>query len=153
MSRDELKDKLIRLVHPLLEERGLELVRLDYNAGRKGHLCVYIDKPGGVTIADCEAVSRDISGLLDAYDPIPQSYILEVSSPGVERSLNRESDFRRYQGEMVKIYTHEPVAGKKYFGAKLLGTGEDFIELLPENGETVRIPLDQIKKAHLWFRP
>lgn len=153
MSRDELKTKLIRLVQPIVEGQGLELVRLDYSAGRKGHLCIYIDKPGGVTIADCEAVSREISGLLDAYDPIPQRYILEVSSPGVERSLTRESDYRRFQGEMVKIYTHEPVAEKKNFSGKLIGTSEGFVELLPENGETVRIPLDQIKKAHLWFRP
>ena len=106
MSREELKAKLVRLVQPIIEEHGMELVRLDYNAGRKGHLCIYIDKPNGVTIADCEAVSRDISGLLDAYDPIPQSYILEVSSPGVERSLTRERDFRRFEGKMVKIYTH-----------------------------------------------
>ncbi len=149
---DQLKTKLLDLVQPLVEERGMELVRLDYSSGRKGHLCIYIDKPGGVTLDDCEKVSRDISGLLDAYDPIPQSYILEVSSPGVERSLNGEKDFVKLQGEMVKIYTREPVAGKKYFGGEIIGAGEGFVELRPEKGETVRIPLEQIKKAHLWFR-
>ena len=152
-EREELKAKLTRLVQPLIEERGIELVQLEYTAGRKGHLCIYIDKPGGVTIADCEAVSREISGLLDAYDPIPQSYILEVSSPGVERPLNRESDFQRFRGEMVKVYTREPVNGKSYFGARLLGAGEGFVELLPEKGEKVRIALENIKKAHLWYRP
>ncbi len=153
MSRDKLKVKLRRLVEPLIEEHGLELVHLDYHAGRKGHLCLYIDKPGGVTISDCEALSRDLSDLLDAYDPIPQSYILEVSSPGVERPLTRESDFQRFQGEMVKVYTLEPVAGRKSFEGKLTTSGEGFIELLPEKGEPVRIPLDKINKAHLWFRP
>jgi len=88
---------------------------LDYHAGRKGHLCLYIDKPGGVTISDCEALSRDLSDLLDAYDPIPQSYILEVSSPGVERPLTRESDFQRFQGEMVKVYTPGAGCRKKKF--------------------------------------
>lgn len=153
MFIDELKVKLLELVQPLVEDRGLELVRLDYSAGRKGHLCVYIDKPGGVSLDDCETISRDISGLLDAYDPIPHSYILEVSSPGVERALSTEKDFVRFQGEMVKLYTHEPVEGKKHFGGELIGAGEGFVELLPENGETLRIPLEQIKKAHLWFRP
>lgn len=153
MSRDKMKEKLHRLVEPVIEEHGLELVRLDYNAGRKGHLCLYIDKPGGVTIADCETVSRDLSDLLDAYDPIPNSYILEVSSPGVERPLTRESDFQRFRGEMVKAYTLEPVAGKKNFGGKLTASGEGFIELLPDSGEPVRIPLDKINKAHLWFQP
>lgn len=155
MSSDELKEKLTHLVQKIVDEQGLELVQLDYNAGRKGHLCIYIDKPGGVTIADCEKVSRDLSGLLDAYDLIAQSYILEVSSPGVERPLNRPQDFERFQGEMVKIYTREPVAGKKSWGGKLLGSGAGFIEMLPENEEAgaLRIPLEQIKKAHLWFRP
>ncbi len=153
MFIDELKVKLLELVQPLVEDRGLELVRLDYSTGRKGHLCVYIDKPGGVSLDDCETISRDISGLLDAYDPIPHSYIMEVSSPGVERALSTEKDFVRFQGEMVKLYTHEPVAGQKHFGGKLIGAGEGFVELLPENGETLRIPLEQIKKAHLWFRP
>ena len=153
MFIDQMKEKLIRLVQPLAEEQGLELVRLEYSAGKKGHLAVYIDKPGGVNISDCESLSRSLSGLLDAYDPIPQSYVLEVSSPGLERPLAGQGDFKRYQGEMVKIYTSEPVAGKKNFGGELIRAEEDTVELLTEKGETVRIALDQIKKAHLWFRP
>ena len=92
MSRDKLKVKLRRLVEPLIEEHGLELVQLDYHAGRKGHLCLYIDKPGGVTISDCEALSRDHrpSGRLRSDS---QSYILEVSSPGVERPLTEKAIF------------------------------------------------------------
>ncbi len=155
MSSDQLKEKLTHLVQEVVEEHGLELVQLDYNTGRRGHLCIYIDKPGGVTITDCEKVSRDLSGLLDAYDPIARSYILEVSSPGAERPLNKLQDFERFRGEMVKIYTREPVEGKKSRVGKLLGSEEGFIEVLPENekSETLRIPLEQIKKAHLWFKP
>ncbi len=153
MFVQQLKERLIGLVRPLAEEQGLELVRLEYSAGKKGHLAVYIDKPGGVTISDCESMSRSLSGLLDAYDPIPRSYVLEVSSPGVERPLDGEGDFKRYQGEMVKIYTSEPVAGRKYFGGELISAGEESVELLTEKEETIRIPLDKIKKAHLWFRP
>lgn len=153
MSGEQLKTRLAKLLQPIVEGEGLELVRLDYSTGRRGHLSVYIDKPGGVTIADCERVSRSLSGMLDAYDPIDGSYILEVSSPGVERPLSRESDFENFQGEMVKIYTREPVAGKKYFGGKLLKATADSVEILLEKGEPLKIPLGIIKKAHLWFKP
>lgn len=153
MSKDSLKAELYRLLEPVVKEEGLELVRLDFNVGRKAHLAVYIDKPGGVTISDCETVSRALSDQLDAYDPIPQSYILEVSSPGVERPLTGAGDFQRFQGEAVKVYTAEPVDGKKYFQGKLSAAGEEYIEIILENEERIEIPLDQIKKAHLWFQP
>lgn len=153
MSRNKLKEKLHGMIAPVVREQGLELVRLDYSSGRKGHLAVFIDKPGGVTIADCETVSRSISDLLDAYDPIPQSYLLEVSSPGVERLLTVEGDFQRFKGEMVIVYTAEPVAGRLDFRGRLTGCGGGFVELTLEGGEEIRVPLDLITKAHLWFQP
>jgi ribosome maturation factor RimP len=139
------------LVEPILEARGLELVHLEFRAGGKGHLCIYIDKPGGVTLADCEAASRDVSDLLDAYDPVPHSYVLEVSSPGVERPLHKESDFRRFQGETVKIQTVEPVDGRKKFNGTLHEVRNGAVVMLLENGEHVEIPFSRITKAHLWF--
>jgi ribosome maturation factor RimP len=153
MSPEELKAKLHHLVEPVIEEHGLELVRLDFSSGRKAHLGIFIDKADGVTIADCETVSRALSDLLDAYDPIPQSYILEVSSPGVERPLSGKSDFQRYRGKMAKVYTREPVSGKKSFQGKIGPTGESDVEMTLAKGERIRIPLDKISKAHLWFRP
>ena len=153
MSRDKLKAKLHRLLEPVVNQEGLELVWLDYNAGRKGHLAVYIDKPGGVTITDCERASRVLSDELDAYDPIPQSYVLEVSSPGLERPLTDAADFQRFQGEAVKIYTTDPVGGKKFFQGKLSAAGEEHIVIIPESNEAVEIPMEYIKKAHLWFQP
>lgn len=151
MSQDEVRERVVKLVEPFLEKQGLELVHLDYKTGRKGHLCLYIDKPGGVTLADCETVSRDVSDLLDAYDPIPNRYILEVSSPGVERPLTKESDFRRFQGEMVKVYTGEPVEGMKKINGKLHEVRNGCIVMLLEKGDQVEIPFSQITKAHLWF--
>ncbi|NMD42575.1 MAG: ribosome maturation factor RimP [Firmicutes bacterium] len=153
MSRDRLKQKLHGLIEPVIEEHGLELARLDFSTGRKAHLGIFIDKPGGVTIKDCEMVSRAVSDLLDAYDPIPQSYILEVSSPGVERQLSGAGDFKRFQGEMVKIYTAEKVAGRQSFQGKLTGFAGDLVKLTPEGGEEISIPLELINKAQLWFRP
>lgn len=153
MPPEELIAKLHNLVEPVIEEHGLELVRLDFSAGRRAHLGVYIDKPDGVTITDCETISRALSDILDAYDPIPQSYILEVSSPGVDRPLAGKSDFQRSRGKMLKVYTREPVAGRMSFQGKLDDTGEKDIEMTLEKGERIRIPLDKISKAHLWFQP
>lgn len=154
MSQDEVREKVTRLVEPLLEGCGLELVHLEYRAGRKGHICLYIDKPGGgVTLGDCESVSRDVSGLLDAYNPVPHSYILEVSSPGVDRPLTKESDFRRFQGETVKVSTAEPISGRKKFNGTLKEVKDGSIVMLLDNGERVEIPFSQISKAHLWFCP
>ena len=149
MNYDKVREKVISLVEPHLEKQGLELVSLDYRSGRRAHLCLYIDKPGGVTLEDCEAVSHTVSDLLDAYDPIPQSYILEVSSPGVERPLTREKDFERFQGEAVKVYTDQPVDGKKKFNGTLDGIKDRCVALNLEEGGQVEIPLDKINKAHL----
>lgn len=153
MFRDKLKQKLHSLIEPVVREHGLELVQLDYSSGGKAHLGIFIDKPGGVTIADCETISRSVSDVLDAYDPIPQSYLLEVSSPGLERPLTGERDFQRFQGEMVKLYTAEPVAGRRSFQGRLDGCEEGLVGLTLEHDEEIRIPLALITKAHLWFQP
>jgi len=151
MGSEELRAKVIGLVEPHLEKLGLELVNLDYRSGRRAHLCLYIDKPGGVTLDDCETVSRLISDLLDAYDPIPRSYTLEVSSPGVERPLTKEKDFDRFQGEAVKIYTSELFGGRKKFNGILEGVRDSCVAIKLEEGERVEIPLDKINKAHLCY--
>lgn len=153
MDGDNPRARLLRLIRPVIEELGLELVQLEYGSGRGAHLRVYIDKPGGVTIADCETVSRALSDLLDAHDPIPRSYVLEVSSPGVERPLGGAGDFQRFLGEAVKVYTREPVAGRKSFAGKLSAAAEDHIEVVLEEGKRFAIPLKSITKAHLWYRP
>ncbi len=151
MGFEEIRAKVTGIIEPLLEAQGLELVHLEYRSGGRGHLCCYIDKPGGVTLDDCEAVSRSISDLLDAYDPIPQKYILEVSSPGAERPLTREKDFDRFRGEAVKVQTAELINGRRNFKGILEGIKDSHIALVLEEGDRVDIPLDKINKAHLLF--
>lgn len=151
MGFEEVRAKVIEILEPFLEKQGLELVHLEYRSGGRGHLCCYIDKPGGVTLVDCEAASRGISDLLDAYDPIPQSFILEVSSPGVERPLIREKDFERFRGEAVKVHTDELIDGRRNFKGILEGIQESRVALLLEEGVRVEIPLEYINKAHLLF--
>jgi ribosome maturation factor RimP len=151
MSQEAMHDQIISLVEPFLEEQGLELVHLDYRPGRKGHLCLYIDKPGGVTLDDCERASRGVSDLLDAYDPLVNSYVLEVSSPGVERPLSKEKDFERFKGQKAKINTEEPIEGRKRFSGTLGGLQDGLLVMLLEDGSQVHIPLANIHKAHLCY--
>lgn len=153
MSADTVKKQIAELVEPLLEKLGVELVHIDYAAGRHGKLCFYIDKPGGVNLSDCEDVSREISEIIDAYDPIPHSYILEVSSPGVERPLNGENDFRRFRGEKIKVSTVEPVGKNKRIRGTLEDVTDGAIVILQESGERIELPLELVVKANLWFAP
>ncbi|HLN60152.1 MAG TPA: ribosome maturation factor RimP [Symbiobacteriaceae bacterium] len=110
------------LARPLVEERGLELVDVELvKEGPYRYLRVYIDKEGGVNFDDCEAVSRAVDTQLDAIWPDPPYDYFEVSSPGLERPLKRDSDFARYVGHMVAITTYAPVDGQKQFVGKLGG--------------------------------
>lgn len=153
MNRKDTADKLRELIEPLLTGLSLELVDLKYRSGPKGHLCLYVDKPGGATLGDCEQVSREVSSLLDAYDPIPHHYVLEVSTPGIERPLKKPEDFRRFSGEAVKIYLDTPEGGRKQLRGVLRGTRNGMVLLDLEDGGTAALPLEQISRAHLWYRP
>ncbi|MFO7953068.1 MAG: ribosome maturation factor RimP [Bacillota bacterium] len=151
MSREDIKDKLIELIEPLLENRGFELIRLEYVPGKQGHLHLYIDHEGGITIDQCEIVSNAVSDLLDYQDPISHTYTLEVSSPGLERPLTKKKHFERFVGKKVKIKTTEPLDGRKKFSGELKKTGEDSIFVKLEEGFEAEIPLDKIEKANLWY--
>ncbi len=153
MGQDRIEKRICSLVEPVLQNHLLELVDLEYRSGRKGYLCIYIDKPGGATIRDCEKVSREISNLLDLYDPIPHHYVLEVSTPGIERPLRKREDFHRFIGEAVKIYTAQPVDDSKKFIGLLTGASEEGIGLTLENGEEIELSYEQIDRANLWYRP
>lgn len=149
----ETKKKILALIEPVVEALLMELVDLDYRPGSRGHLCLYIDKPGGATIGDCEQVSKAVSAILDAHDLIQHHYILEVSTPGVERPLKKPADFQRFTGEAAKIYTWNPLNGKKKFLGFLGGVSEDGKIRLQLDGDGFEeIPFTEIKKAHLWFR-
>ncbi|MGI6106788.1 MAG: ribosome maturation factor RimP [Lachnospiraceae bacterium] len=117
MSRKEtIESKAEALIHPILDRKGFELVDLEYvrEAGQ-WYLRAYIDKPGGITIDDCEAVSREFNDLLDRDDFIPDSYIMEISSPGLGRPLKKEKDFARNIGKHVELKLYQAVNGRKEF--------------------------------------
>jgi len=111
-------------------------------------LRVYIDKPGGVTVDDCADVSRQLSAILDVEDPLPGSYMLEVSSPGLDRPLVTANDFRRFIGEMVKVQMHQPIAGRKRFKGRLLAASDERVTL-EVDGEQFDLVLADVERARL----
>lgn len=145
----EFYKKLKEIVEPICEKYSYELVDLEYRREPHGWvLRVYIDKVGGVTVEDCAYLSEKISKELDIKDPIPHSYILEVSSPGLDRPLKRKRDFERHMGEKVNITLLEEIEGKKKFEGKIFKVDESSITLKIDDS-FVTIPLEKIKKAML----
>ena len=115
-KREVYEQKTEEILIPIVEEYGFELVDVEYvKEGSNWYLRAYIDKPGGITVNDCEAVSRKLSDILDEKDYIDDAYILEVSSPGLGRPLKKEKDFKRSLGEEVEIRTYRMVEKQKEF--------------------------------------
>ncbi len=138
-----------RISAPVVESLGMELVDVEYvKEGGRRILRVYIDKPGGVSHEDCEVVSKRLDVLLDREDPIPQSYYLEVSSPGIERPLKKMRDFQRFTGHMVRVTTFAALEGRKKFTGRLAGVEEGTL-VLEQKGNTITIPMDRIASARL----
>ena len=144
-----LRDTLAARLTPLVEGLGYELWELEYSAGRgNGFLRLYIDAEAGITLDDCERVSRAVSEVLDAEDPIPGHYTLEVSSPGLERPLRTAQQFARFVGETVHVETIQAIEGRRRFKGTLLAAGAAAIEV-DVDGRRWALPIDGIRKAHL----
>jgi len=139
-----------RLVEPVLDEMGFRLVRVRLTAST---LQIMAERPDGTfTIDDCEAVSRAVSPLIDVEDPVPQSYNLEVSSPGIDRPLVRPEDFARWAGHEAKIELVKPLDGRKRFRGTIAGMAADEVRLTlpPAAGAvTVALPFADIGDAKL----
>ena len=150
-------DKVESLALPLITSLGLELVEIEYKPeGRQMVLRIFIDKEGGVLLDDCAAVSKELSALLDVEDVIPGKFSLEVSSPGLNRSLKTRADYDRYTGKLIKIKTFVPTADeagnlRKTFLGKLVGVEGDLILLKLLEGQSATIPFSAIAKANLEF--
>jgi len=144
-----LRERLMSLIEPLLGRLGYELVDLEYSPHR-GHALVrvFIDRPEGVGLDDCEKVSRELSGLFDAEDPIPSAYTLEVSSPGFDRVLRTAAHFGRFVGSRVFVELKEPRAGRRRYTGKLLTVDEGGIALEVDR-EQVAMTFAEIGKARL----
>ncbi|HZJ58264.1 MAG TPA: ribosome maturation factor RimP [Clostridia bacterium] len=130
MSKKSVEEIAREIALPIIEELDYELVDLEYK--KEGpHWCLrlYIDKPGGITIDDCQEASKRVSDALDLKDPIPHNYFLEVSSVGLDRPLKKEEDFVRFKGHKVDIRLYRAIDGSKSFTGDLIGLVEGAIRV------------------------
>jgi len=143
------KDELLKILEPAIEQLGFELADLELKTGgRDSLLRIFIDKAEGIGIEDCEAVSRQVSAILDVEDPLPGNYTLEVSSPGLDRTLTKPDHFQRFMGQDVKVKLRFPLAGRRNFRGALAAADEDKIEV-EVDGELHSLPLATIESARL----
>jgi ribosome maturation factor RimP len=139
------------LIGEVVEGEGFELVHVEYlPQGSSPILRVYVDRPGGITISDCAELSRRIGVLLDVEDFIPTHYLLEVSSPGIERPLFTERDYRRHQGQEIRLTTVEKVENRRNFTGVIQDL-RDQVLWLTCGDQTYLIPLASIQRAHLVY--
>jgi ribosome maturation factor RimP len=144
-----LRERLIVLIEPLLGRLGYELVELEYAAGRSSAMVrLFIDRPEGIRVEDCERASREVAALLDVEDPIPTAYTLEVSSPGFDRALRTQAHFVRFAGERVFVELRAPRAGRRRYTGTLLAVDDSGITLEVDK-EKVEVPFAEIGKARL----
>ncbi|HYM73679.1 MAG TPA: ribosome maturation factor RimP [Stellaceae bacterium] len=143
-------DDIVPIIEPSLAAMGYRLVRVAFLGTRRATLQIMAERLDDVpmTVDDCTAISRSVSALLDVADPIADAYMLEVSSPGIDRPLVRPEDYDRFAGFEARIELSEPVAGRKRFRGRLLGRAADHVRMIGEAGE-VQLPLATIAKAKL----
>ncbi len=147
--QEEIKEKIKEIIEIPILKRNIELVDLEWRRERRGWvLRIFIDKPGGVTIEDCAKISGVVGEILDRENIIHHSYVLEVSSPGIERPLVKKEDYERFRGEKAKITLKTPVSGRKNFTGIIIGIKEDLVQMEVE-GRIWEFPLENIKKANL----
>ncbi|MBM4310859.1 MAG: ribosome maturation factor RimP [Deltaproteobacteria bacterium] len=139
------------LIETLVTDEGCELVDVTYHREPQGWvLRVYIDRTGGVTIADCQSISRQLGDMLEARDVMRHAYTLEVSSPGLNRPLKKAADFERFAGQRVRVKTKAAVQGRRNFLGKLLGCADGLVQV-DVDGTGVRLPLDSIGRANIEY--
>ncbi len=145
-----IEQRVSELVEPLTDYNGLELVLVEFTKGPRGNILrLVIDKEGGVTLDDCSRLSRVVSDLLDVHDPVPGSYNLEVSSPGINRPLVTLNDYDRFSGKKIFVRTREPIDGRRKFKGLLIGVSDNDEIIIEGSGEQFLVPFDLINKARL----
>ena len=148
-EKADVIDTIKSLLEPILQEKGFELVDIEYaGAGRGTVLRIFIDKESGITVDDCADISREFGLLLDVNDVIPSSYTLEVSSPGLNRVLKNSRDFMRFKGKKVKIRTKEDLYQRRVLIGHLIDFRDDVASIQVE-GHIYHIPFCDIEKANL----
>lgn len=153
-------ERVQEIARRVADSSGLELVEVEFRGGGKARMLrIFIDKPGGVTHEDCAAFSREVGTIFDVEDAVPgSSYLLEVSSPGLDRKLVHPADFERFAGSRIKLTTRNPIDGNRHFEGKLESFHQGSLTLTlggaskrkqPEAPRTVEVELANVEKANL----
>ncbi len=153
IAKAAIDRKLAEIVGPVIEDMGFELVRLRLMGGKTHTLQIMAERPeGGIEVDECADISNAVSAVLDVEDPLVDSYVLEVGSPGIDRPLTRFKDFDTYEGYEAKLETSELIEGRKRFRGVLAGVeGDDVLINIEDQGETVTVGLqfDWLAEAKL----
>lgn len=151
--KEAIEAKVLEIAQRVGQSDGIEIVEVSLAGGGANRLLrIFIDKPEGVTHADCEAVSQQVGTILDVEDVVPGSrYTLEVSSPGLERKLSKPGDFETFQGRKAKFVLREPVEGRRQWEGILAGFSDGVITIESAPGERISFHLRQVQKANLKF--
>lgn len=149
MSYSKTEKTVLGYAEPIAAQQGLSVWDVEFKKeGKDYYLNVYLDKEGGVSIQDCENVSRALEAILDKEDPIPQAYVLVVSSAGLDRPLKRESDFLKFLGSLVDVKLYAPLNGTKEFTATLVGY-HDHTVILEYEGQNLEIAQERFSSIRL----
>lgn len=148
MKNDALVTQIYEMVKPISDELNYEIYHVEYvKENGEYYLRIYIEKEGGITLSDCEALSRRVSDLMDEKDPIPEAYFLEVSSPGLNRTLFTEDHYKRFVGREVMVKLTKAIEGKKSIKGILKEVNEE--NIIVEADTLISIPKDKIKSANI----
>jgi ribosome maturation factor RimP len=152
-DRNAIIEKVQEIAERVGADTGLEIVDVQLlGGGGSRMLRIFIDKPEGVTHADCERISQHVGTILDVEDVIPGGrYTLEVSSPGLERKLARPREFERFVGHKVKVVLRQPVENQRHWVGALRNFAEGIITLEPSPGRSIQFPLELVERANLKF--
>ena len=146
-----IASRIEEIAHRVARSEGIEVVEVEVKGGGRDRLVrISIDKPEGISHADCELISQQVGTILDVEDVVPGHYTLEVSSPGLERKLLKPEDFARFRGKKAKVTLRAPIENQLYWEGMLAGC-EDGLISLEANGRHIRFPFEQVKKANLKF--
>lgn len=149
MKREQIEEIVTKEVEKIIEGTPLELVDVEYVRERNWYLRVFLDKDGGIDLEDCQSVSEQLSKVLDVKDPIVDNYLLEVSSPGLDRELKKDKDFIRYKGRSIDIHFFKPHNGTKILVANLIEKNAAGMLVVSIDGKDEQIDMKEISQIRL----
>jgi ribosome maturation factor RimP len=152
LKQESVAERVFGVARRVTDGRGLELTDVEVKRDRNGYLVrLFVDKDGGIGLDELQSVSEEVSAILDAEDPVPSSYTLEVSSPGLDRPLKTEADYRRFVGKLVKLSSYEPVEGRRHWLGRLTSFEDGTVTVIleKEGGVLARVPLAKLSHGRL----